>query len=153
MAPRSRCSSRAPSASRRRFSDIVQHCHTRVVHPGPLQKGEAWEVLTISPSEPERTHRAQRRSGGSCSFPHKVPPAASFPALCSCLSSSQAGGWGELQVAFHPRGRCQILSLSGATLNLAPSLGVMAGLNFPSESLIFLPWLGFCSVPGRDTEA
>ena len=31
------------------FSDIIQYCHTWVVHPGPLQKGEARGVLPSAP--------------------------------------------------------------------------------------------------------
>lgn len=108
----------------------------------PLQKGEAWEVLTISPSEAEHTHRAQRRSRGSFGFPHKVPLVASLPALCICFSSSQAAGWGELQAAFHPRGRCQIPSLSGAT-QPGPKSGGHGRAEFPFREPHFLTMAWF----------
>lgn len=93
------------------------------------------------PSAPQSrsTRRAQRRSRGFSPRPVQLPLRFS------------GRGWDELQAAFHPRGRCQTLSLSGAALSLAPGLGVVAGPNFLSESLILLPWLGFCHVLARDT--
>lgn len=135
LAPRSRCATRAPQWPDEGFQTSSSAGHTWVVHPGPLQAGEAWEVLTKLSPQSRSTRRAQRRSW------LLTPPVQRFRVLRQ--------GWDELPSGLPPARQMSDLPFWGCSCSPLQGLGSCGRAEFSSESLILYCGLLLHTCPGK----